>query len=282
MIRALATALLCAAAIVAGDVLFRTSLLRQLRPVILSPADQAVVEPPVQVAWEGPPRMRILLSSAGERQRDLGIGMSPFTVENDQFPRSGGYEVELQAPRFGSWIRATRVFQVQPPETPPQQRGPDGCAPKEARDLLRALDLARNARDRAQNHTKFLRQENAALRDESQRLAQQLESSYRTQEQDAERVADIERRLTQLAEENRSLADENATLRVRLGSVIPCTVWGYYSYPQPQMVPITRRFLIVSDPRGQIFRGQPECELLRRADPTAATICFCAGNSFGG
>jgi len=59
-------------------------------------------------------------------------------------------------------------------------------------------------------------------------------------------------------------------------------VWGYYSYPQPQMYPVNRRALTVSDARGQIFRTQPECEMLRRGDTTAMSICFCAGNSFGG
>jgi len=88
--------------------------------------------------------------------------------------------------------------------------------------------------------------------------------------------------LSQLAEENRALAEENGALRLRLGSVIPCTVWGYYSYPRPQTIPVTRRTLLVSDARGQIFRVQPDCETLRRADPTAASICFCVGNSWGG
>jgi len=272
---------LCAAAVVAGDAVFRTSLLRQVRPVILSPGDQAVVAPPVQLTWDGPQPMRVLLSSAGEEQRDLGLHASPLDIPSEQFPRAGGYEIELKAPRFGNWVRATRVFQVQAPEpspVPPQEKG----GSKETKDLLRALDATRAARDRAQGQTKFLREENAALRDESQRLAKQLESSYRTQEDDAERLADLERRLSQLAEENRGLADENTAIRQRLGNVIPCTVWGYYSYSQPQMFPVARRGLTVSDPRGQILRTQPECETLRRADSTALSICFCVGNSFGG
>jgi hypothetical protein len=285
MIRAMLTALLCAAAIVTADVLFRTSLLRQLRPVILSPSDQAVVSPPVQLAWEGPQRMQVLLSSAGAAQRDLGTRESPVTIGPDQFPRDGGYEVELKAPRFGSWIHATRWFQVQaepaPPPPPTAKTDQDGSA-RETREILHALDVARASRDRAQSRTRFLREENAALRDESQRLAKQLESLYKTQEDDAERQADLERRLTQLAEENRTLGDENAALRLRLGSVIPCTVWGYYNFPRPELVPITRRMLVVSDVRGQIFRAQIECEIVRRDDPTAASICFCVGSSFGG
>ncbi len=282
MIRAVLTALLCAAAIIAGDALFRTSLLRWLRPVILSPVDQAVVDPPVRVSWDGPERMRVRLSIVGEEQRDLGVHESPFEIDSTQFPRAGGYEVELQGLQFGDWIRASRRFQVHAaPETP--QAAQDHKPPSwDAKDLLRALEAARTARDKAQGRTKFLNEENTALRDESERLAKQLEALYKTQEEDADHLAELERRLTQLAEENRVLADENAAIRQRLGSVIPCTVWGYFSYPRPQTIPPTRRVLMVSDTRGQIFRAQAECELLRRADPTAASICYCVGNSWGG
>src|SRR5262249_44676789 len=121
MIRTLATALLCAAAIVAGDAAFRASLLRQVRPMILSPSDQAVVSPPVQLVWEGQQRMRVLLSPAGAAQRDLGTRESPVTLDADQFPRDGGYEIELQALRFGSWIQARRWFQVQAEPAQPSQ-----------------------------------------------------------------------------------------------------------------------------------------------------------------
>lgn len=281
MIRALATALLCAAAIVAGDALFRTSLLYQVRPVILSPADQAIVDAPVQVRWEGPQRMRVLLSIVGEEQRDLGVRESPLELGSDQFPRPGGYQIELEALRFGNWIRARRWFQFHEAQAPPAQEDHNGGA-KDVKDLRHALDAARGSRDRAQGRTKFLREENAALRDESERLAKQLEALYKTQEDDAERAAELERRLTQLAEDNHTLAEENAAVRLRLGSVIPCTVWGYYSYPRPQTIPVTRRALMVSDARGQVFRAQAECEGLRRADPTAVSICFCVGNSWGG
>lgn len=287
MMRTLATALLCGAAIIAGDVVFRTSLLQQVRPVIWSPIEQAVMEPPVQVQWDGPTQMRVLLSIAGEGQRDLGVSTSPVTLQSDAFPRDGGYQVEVQALRFGNWIRASRRFQVHvtpgtgataaapPPEDHPARTW-------EIKDLLRALEAARTARDKAHGRTKFLTEENTALRDESERLAKQLESLYNTQEDDAARAAELERRLAQLGEENRTLAEENAAIRQRLGSVIPCSVWGYFSYPRPQTVPLTRRVLLVSDTRGRIFRAQPECEVVRRADATAASICFCVGNSWGG
>jgi regulator of replication initiation timing len=282
MIRALVTALLSAAAIIAGDIVFRTSLLQVLRPVILSPASQAVLEPPVQLQWDGPQRMRVLLSIAGEEQRDLGIHESPVDLGRDQFPRDGGYEVELQALRFGDWIRATRRFQVHAAAAAPAPQEDHPVHSDDTKNLLRALEAARTARDKAHGRTKFLTEENAALRDESERLAQQLEGLYRAEGENAARAAELERHLAQLAEENRALAEENAAIRLRLGSVIPCTVWGYYSYPRPQTFPVPHRLLLVSDARGQIFRAQGECEIVRRADPTAASICFCVGNSWGG
>ena len=283
MIRGIITIVLCAVAVFAGDIAFRRSLLDELRPVIVSPMSRAVLEPPVQVRWEGPQRMRLRLSVEGEEPRDLGIHESPVEIGADQFPRDGGYQVELQGLRFGSWIRASRQFQIHTTvaSAPAQPDHPTNRL-DDTKNLLHALEAARTARDRAHGRTKFLSEENAALRDESERLAKQLETLYKSQEDDAEHTAELERRLAQLSEEQRALADENAAMRLRLGSVIPCTVWGYYNYQQPQMVPVPRRSLLVSDARGQIFRTQPGCENTRRADPNAASICFCIGNSWGG
>jgi hypothetical protein len=281
MMRAVFTVLLAAAGIIAGDAVFRTSLLRHVRPVILRPPDQAVVDPPVRVLWDGPQQMRVLLSIAGEAQHDLGVHESPLDIPSDQFPRGGGYGIELQSLRYGSWIRATRWFQVH--AAPERHAESDHKAHTwEAKDLLHALEAARTARDKALGRTKFLSEENAALRDESERLAKQLEALYKSQDDETERAAELEKRLAQLSEENRALAEENAAVRQRLSTVVPCTVWGYFSFPHPQTFPPTRRALNVSDGRGQIFRTQPECELLRRTDPTAASICFCVGNSWGG
>lgn len=281
MIRVLGTALLCAVAVVAADAAFRTTLLHQLRPVIVAPSDQAVVSPPVQLRWEGPAQMRVFIGAAGEAPRDLGVHESPMEIGNDEIRREGGYEVVLRALRFGDWIHATRRFQVHG-EATPSPTPPSHAPPAAELDLRRALTAARAARDKALGRTKFLREENTALRDESQRLARQLEASYQTQEDDAQRTADLERRLTELGGENRTLGEENAALRMRLGSVIPCTVWGYFSFPQQQMIPVTRRTLLVSDPQGRVFRLQPECEFIRRLDANAASGCFCVGNSWGG
>ena len=282
MLKSLAAALLCAVAIVTGDVLFRTSLLSQIRPIILTPPQQAVVAPPVQIRWEGPEQMHVFLAIAGEAPRDLGLHESPFDIASDQFPREGGYQVTIEATRFSSWIRAQRWFQLHTAPVPPPAPEDHPARVSDNRDLVHALEAARTARDRAHGRTKFLSEENVALRDESERLAKQLEALYKSQEDDAEHTTEIERRLAQLGEENRALAEENTAMRQRLASVIPCTVWGYFSYNQPEMIPVSRRTLLVSDARGRIFRTQPDCETTRRPDPTAVSICFCIGNSWGG
>jgi regulator of replication initiation timing len=284
MLKTLAAAVCCAAAIVGGDLLFRTSLLSQVRPIILTPASQAIVTPPVQVSWEGPEPMHVFLAIVGEAPRDLGVHESPFDIGVDQFPRDGGYQVTLEAQRFGGWIRAQRWFQLHAaPSSPPAPTPASRPVRRiDNKDLVRALEAARTARDRAHGRTKFLSEENSALRNESERLAAQIEALYKSQEDDAEHTAEIERRLAQLVEENRALGDENVALRLRLSSVIACTVWGYYSYLQPQTSPLPRRSLLVSDARGEIFRAQAGCENTRRADPNAASICFCIGNSWGG
>jgi len=286
MIRAIGIAMLCAAAILAGDLLFRTSLLRWVRPVILVPITRSVVEPPVQIYWDGPRRMRVLLTAVGDQSRDLGVHQSPFVVAAKEFPREGGYRVDLEALSFGNWIRATRWFQVhatEPPKPAPVPH-PESTSqrPTESRDMLRALTMARLARDKAQERSKSLHDENAVLRGENDRLTKQVETLAQTQEEDAAHAEELERRLAQLAEANRALADENAAIRQRLSTVVPCTVWGYYSFPRPQTVPVTRRILMVSDTVGRIFRAQLECETVRHDDPTSASVCFCAGNSWGG
>jgi hypothetical protein len=280
MMRTVATVVLCMAAIIAGDLIFRGSLLQQVRPLILTPRDQETVEPPVQLVWDGPERMRVRLSNVGGEPRDLGIRKSPVTIDGAEFPRDGGYQITIEHPTMGGWVAAERWFQVHVrPQSSEEEERPSRLG--EIKDLLRALDAARRARDNARERTRFMRQENKALRDESERLAKQLETLYGEQDEEAARMAELERRLTRLSEELQALIDENTVLRQRLASVIPCTVWGYYSYPRPQTIPATRRMLMVGDTRGRIFRAQADCETIRRADPTAASICFCVGNSWG-
>jgi regulator of replication initiation timing len=282
MIRAIGTALLCAVAIVAGDLLFRSSLLRSVRPVILAPQSRAVVAPPVQVYWDGPRRMHVLLTAVGDARRDLGVHESPFVLNADEFPRDGGYRLDLEALTFRNWVRASRWFQVHTAEAPKPAPEEPQASPREGGDLLRVLAAARAVRDKAQERSKTLRDENAALRSETERLSKQVETLAQTQEDDSAHAEELERRLAQLGDENHALADENAALRQRLSSVVPCTVWGYYSFPRPQTIPVTRRVLMVGDTRGRVFRAQLECELVRRDDVTSASICFCVGSSWGG
>lgn len=281
--RVLGTAVVCAAAIIGADTLFRTSVLRELRPVIISPPEHAVMTPPVEVRWDGPAHMDLLLSIVGEEPRDLGVLTSPVQLAADQFPRNGGYQIELRAPRFGSWVRALRWFQVQRAAAPVAAAASDHAPATPAdQDLLRVIEAARTARDQAQERNRALREENTALHAESDRLSRQIDDLSRTQEAYDERQSDLENRLAELAQENRALADENAALRARLNAVIPCTVWGYFTYAHPLTIPLARRLLMVSDLRGQVFRAQLECEANRRLDPTALSVCFCVGSSFGG
>lgn len=287
MLRALLTLLGCFLAVLAADVVFRASLLSQVRPVLLAPVEQAVLTPPVQVEWHGPERMRLLVGVTGGEQQDLGLRRSPVVLGNEVFPRDGSYQVEIQTPTLGRWIRARRAFQVfvVPTTEPPPTTSPAAAEPFDrpvgVKDLLRALRAARTAREKSHDRARSLAEENTALRDESERLVQQLESLSLTQENDADHIADLERRLAQLSEENRALVQELSALRLRMSSVAACSVWGYYSFVRPSGAPAIRRLLLVSDIRGQIFRSQPDCEITRRTDNTSGSPCFCVGAPWG-
>src|SRR5262245_47489111 len=98
-------------AVVATDLVMHSSLLRLLRPRVLSPADGAIVTGPVSVSWEGPQPMQATLTGSGLRV-DLGLRESPFEIDPSRFPRPGQYGVELRAPRFGDLIGADRRFMV--------------------------------------------------------------------------------------------------------------------------------------------------------------------------
>lgn len=280
MLRALSTALLCGLAIVVGDFVFRGSLLSHLRPIILSPREQAVRHAPVEIHWDGPRRMRLVLTPVGDQPRDLGIHESPYEIGRQEFIRDGGYRIELESILFGSWVRAHRLFQVYAEPPPPPQEEVES-PPSEPRFLLQALEAVRRVRDRARGQAKRYRHENSALRDETTRLADQVDALQSLQDEDLAHADDLERRLIQLANDYRVMSDENAVLRMRLEAVIPCTVWGYYSYPRPNTIPATRQIVAVTDSRARVFRLQAECESIRRDDPTASSTCFCVGNSWG-
>jgi hypothetical protein len=273
------TALLCGLAVVASDLFFRSSILSELRPIILTPRPQAVLNPPVEIHWDGPQRMRVVLTPVGDQPRDLGIQQSPFAIGSEEFIRDGGYRVELQSMWLGDWIQAHRLFQVYAKPPPAVEKKSEAESP-DTRFLIEALEAVRRVRDRARGRAKRFRHENTALRDEAARLADQIEALQSLQDEDLANADDLESRLIQLANDYRALSDENAMLRLRLESVIPCTVWGYYMYPRPNTIPPTRQIVAVTDSQARIFRLQAECEAVRREDPTASSTCFCVGNSW--
>lgn len=287
VLRVLALAALCAFSVVVADLAVRGSVLSHLRPVIVAPRNAAVVRPPVEVEWDGPRQMRLLVRPTGGEPVDAGLYTSPAELPAAFFPREGSYELELRSPRFGSWVGARRRFQVYfasatsagPPAQPSGLRRERSDGIKE---LLRALKAARVAREKANERVRFLAEENAALREESERLVRQLETlSNEPQDWTDPAVADLERQVAELSEQNRSMAEELAVLRLRLASIPPCAVWGYYSFPRPNTYPATRRVVVISNAAGQIFRNQAECEFARRSDATAGSLCFCAAGPWG-
>src|SRR5262245_9538054 len=100
--------------VAATDLAMHSSLLRLLRPRVLSPADGAIVTGPVSVSWEGPQPMQATLTGSGLRI-DLGLRESPFEIDPSRFPRPGQYGIELREPRFGGVIGVDRRFMVRRP-----------------------------------------------------------------------------------------------------------------------------------------------------------------------
>ncbi|MCX8072204.1 MAG: hypothetical protein N3C12_07120 [Candidatus Binatia bacterium] len=284
--RILLTAVLCGAAVLVADTLFRRSIVAHVRPLVLTPVQGRVYQPPVEVHWEGPAKMRVLLRPAASDPIDLGLRTSPTTLPTHVFPRDGSYTVELYSPRFPSWIYAQRQFEVFPRAAPSTQPTEASGATKKERtiglkEILRAIKASRAARERANERLRSLAEENAVLREESEKLLAQLESLSSSQDEDSDHIAQLERELDQLRQQNRAMSDELQVLRLRLGTLPPCTVWGYYSFPRPNTYPATRRVVVVSDSAGRIFRSLPECELGRRVDPTAGSPCFCTAGPWG-
>lgn len=281
LFRTLLTAFLCGAAIYAGDVLFRASLLERVHPVLLTPLARETARPPVRVAWAGAPEMEIVLTALGQEPRSLGVHSSPFDIAIDEFRREGGYRLEIRHPRWGDWIRTSRSFQVfftqaAAPGEPATDPGSGD------RYLLVALDAARQARDKARARVKSIRRENYELRAEAERLDSRIDELYDRRDVEDAAAADLEQELVELAEELRGLREENLGLRLRLSSVNPCTAWGYMSYPRPQTIPPSRRIVRVSDLSGNIFRREEDCDAARRTDSTTDSMCFCVGDTWRG
>lgn len=284
--RLLLTALACGASVLAADTLFRTSILAHVRPLVLTPTSGRVYQPPVEVRWVGPERMHLLVRPTGGDPVDLGVRQSPTALPPHVFPRDGSYELELRAVRFGSWIYARQQFEVFPRPAVDAVRVAEGDNKRRDRgiglkEILRAIKASRAARERAHERMRSLAEENAALKEESEKLVAQLEALSSAQDEDTQHIENLERQMAELQQQNRAMQEELQVLRLRLGTLLPCTTWGYYAFPRPNTFPATRRVVVISDNAGRIFRSQAECELGRRADPTAGSPCFCAASPWG-
>jgi len=281
MRQALGVILISVIAVVATDVTFKSTLLRTLWPVIVSPADGAITTTPVTVRWEGSQPLLVTLVGSGIRE-ELGLRHSPFEIESRYFSRPGQYGVEIRSPILGSLASAERRFLVRPPKPHPTpvEAAPDLTAT--VRELNETVAKLQDERSELQGQTTNLSQENDTLRRENQELSAVVDELRASREQVDSRLAAIEAQQADLAREHRQALEENRFLRGRMESIPACTIWGYLAYPRPQTIPPTRRIVMVSNTRGEVFRGHGDCEAARRSDGTAASQCFCVGSPWQG
>lgn len=269
----LSVVLIGAATVVAVDLLLQNTLVGELVARVESPADGARLRPPVTVRWSGPRKMRAILSGPGGAL-DLGWRGSPFEIGADQVARSGDYTLELRPWLFGRWFAHQARFSVT--REGRRRRAANGRREEDAQAPLRAqLEVLRNERDAANAVNADLYEENGQLRRENAELTQ---ANARLQEEQADAVQRAQAFAAlqgQLEERLGALEDENRVLRSRLASIPPCLAWGYLTYPRPQLLPRTRRVVVVSNTRGEVFRDERECEAFRRQDQTAASRCDC-------
>jgi hypothetical protein len=275
--RILLIAVVVACATLSVEIAFRSTLLRVLFPVVLSPPDGAIVTPPVTVRWKGPPRLSVVLITNGLRQ-DLGRRDSPFEIAADRFLRPGQYAVEVRSPLLGGWAAIQRRFLVQLPEAAAE---PTPCADDtaEIETLRRTAARLESERDERSERIEALRQTTEQLQTENAALSARVNELQQVQDQldAAQEAADAQSE--EAARERQELFDENRFLRAQLDSIPPCTAWGYLTYPRPQTFPTTRRLVVVSDSQGIIFRSQLQCEIARRVDRGAASPCVCVGQT---
>lgn len=281
MRQALGLVLVSAMAVIATDVTFRSTLLRTLWPAIISPADGAITTTPVTVRWEGPEPMLVTLTGSGIRE-DLGLRNSPFEIDRRYFPRPGQYGIEIRSPVLGRLASAERRFLVRPPKPPP--------APVEApedfsgtiHDLNETVSRLQDERTQLHDQSAALSQENDTLRRENQELSTAIDELRAAHEQVDSHLAALEAQQADLARQYADALEGNRLLRSRIESIPACVTWGYLSYPRPQTIPLSRRIVLVSNTRGEVFRTHRECELTRRIDRTAASQCFCVGSPWEG
>lgn len=279
MPRAVWLIIACAITVLVTDVWVQSTLLRVVRPVITEPADGAITEVPVSIRWEGVQPLSVTLTGSGLRQ-DLGPRHSPFELSRRLFPRPGQYRVTLRSSRFGSLIRAERLFHVTLPEADPPAE--EKVADTKPDDSARLLARLREERDRLATEKSSLSEDNRALALDNRDLGEDLDHLQKVTDQTAHRLAQLEAQQAELLEEHLLVVQENQLLRMRLESIPACTTWGYLSYPRPQNIPRTRRIVLVSNGRGEVFRSQAECIATRRNDPTAGSRCVCVGGVWDG
>ena len=272
-------AMASAAAVVVADLLMHSSLLRTLRPQVLSPADGAIVSGPVTVQWDGPQPMQATLTGNGLRV-NLGVRESPFEIDPSRFPRPGQYGVELSAPRFGGLVGAERRFMVR---RAVHGRAAAAAAAAEApaaaeRETPPSTEVAELVAERDK-----LRVDLAGLQAEIETLRGDLADSNEAIDvtaADAEaRVLGAQAEHDAMAREHALMAEENEALRGRLQNIPPCLVWGYMAVPRPQTSPPSR-MVLVSNRRGDVFRSEAQCLATRGGDPTGVSGCVCVASVF--
>jgi regulator of replication initiation timing len=282
MRQALGFALVSALAVLVTDVTFKSTLLRTLWPVIVSPADGAITTAPVRVRWEGSQPLMVTLIGNGTRE-SLGLRHSPFEIEPRYFPRPGQYGVELRSAVLGRWVTSERRFLVRPPrQAPPTPEAATEPLADAVNDLKDRIARLEDERQLLAGRGTSLSQENDTLRTENVDLNVTVDDLRVAQDQLDGRAEALAAENAELTQAYQRMLEENRQLRLRLESMPLCTTWGYLSYPRPQTIPPTRRVVVVSNGEGQIFRNQRECELIRENDRSAMSVCHCVGSPFQG
>lgn len=270
----------CALTVLVTDVLMQTTLLRFVRPVITEPADGAITEVPVQVRWEGVQPLIVTLIGSGLRQ-ELGLRDSPCELDRRLFPRPGQYRLALRSPTLGSLIHTQRRFHVTLPE-PIDSSEDEAHEERKHEDLTPLLARLREERNRLATEKSSLAEDKRSLELDNRDLSDELDQVQQLSDQTAQRLSQVEAQQAELLEEHLLVVQENQLLRMRLNNIPACTTWGYLSYPRPQNIPRTRRVVLVSNGRGEVFRSQGECIATRRNDPTAGSPCVCVGAVWDG
>lgn len=269
-------ALVTAAGILLLELMLQTPLYRWLEPAILTPAEGTVVSLPLRVQWDGPSRLRIWLLSEGGPPRDLGIHRSPFELTAEDLPEPGAYRLQARALFLGGLIQSESRFTVAPAPaaavSPPALR-----ADPKLGELNQSLAELKAAHERTMAENAALYEDNTSLRQDNARLLEENERLAKSNEEATSGAAAQEDRQEQLRQENRALSEQLTMMQWQLNAALTCTVWGYYAYPHPQTIPPMRRTVTVSDPQGNVFRTQPDCNVVRQQDPRAASRCFCVG-----